>query len=436
MTIHVQRDRTQKPNAWLAKPLTVLFSAVAACLPAARLIVGSDALIQVTAVSLLGCVLVALGYVARARYFGLWVAAAVMMPAAGAISGLINSSLAPSFILGLTTGLMILTMACVFTRLIRERPQAVRYIVGWFLVGQTVSASAGILQLLGLRISEGLIFGRATGLAEHPNTLGLMSAIAILASLGAWRSVRGVGRAILVVVMVVNGAALVGTGSLSAMLALVAGLAVGILAARKVIGTAVTGILVLALAGGALAASNVEQTFLDSVFYRIAVVTGQSSSGGGAASLEVRELTYAWAWDWIARSPLVGVGLDPRNAGTFDGVTAVHNYLLRGWYQGGIIYVAWLAMLTLVLIFGTVGAALRRRADPWSTSIAFGILVFAFTAAFLNQPQYWLPLLMALTIATRSRELEHDDPTHASTDTRRPRSSAHTTVHPGASHSR
>lgn len=436
MTIHVQRHRTQKPNPWLAKPLTVLFSAVAACLPAARLIVGSDTLLQVTAVALLGCVLAALGYVSRARYFGLWVAAAVMMPAAGAISGLINSSLAPSLILGLTTGLMILTMACVFARLIHERPQAVRHIVGWFLVGQTVSASAGILQLLGVRISEGLIFGRATGLAEHPNTLGLMSAIAILTSLGAWRSVPGVGRAVLVVVMLVNAAALVGTGSLSAMLALVAGLAVGILAARKVIGTAVTGVLVLALAGGALAAANVEQTFLDSVFYRVAVVTGQSSGGGGgAASLEVRELTYAWAWDWIARSPLVGVGLDPRNAGTFDGVTVVHNYLLRGWYQGGIIYVAWLAMLTLVLLFGIVLSALRRKADPWATAIAFGILIFAFTAAFLNQPQYWLPLLMSLTIATRSREMD-GDPVSPLTDVRQPSSSVRTVIHQGGSDSR
>lgn len=398
-----------RPNAWLGTPLTIVYSAMAACVPVSRTVFGTDISLQVAALAAMGLVLSALGYVARPPHTWLWIAGAVMIPAAGLISGA-NSSVSSSLLVGVMSAVMIVTQVCVITRLINERPPAVRHIAIWFIVGQTISAAAGVLQLLGFRIAEGLIFGRATGLAEHPNTLGLMAIIVILISLGAWRGANGIVRIVLVGVIALNGAVLVGTGSLSAMLALAAGLFIGILAARKVIGTAVTGILVLALAGGAVAISNVEQTFLDSIFYRVAVVTGQSSGGGGAASLEVRELTYAWAWDWIDKSPILGVGLDPRNAGTFDGVTVVHNYLLRGWYQGGIIYVAWLALLTLTVTFGIVVAALRRRSDPWAASIVFGILVFAFTAAFLNQPQYWMPFLLAFVLASRRIPSAADGP--------------------------
>jgi len=429
----ISKTTRARPNMWLGSPLTVIYSVMAACVPASRTVFGTDIFLQVVVLGAMGLVLTALGYVARPPHAWLWIAGAVMIPAAGLVSGA-NSSVSSSLLVGLITAVMIVTQVCVFTRLIAERPSAVRHIVTWFIVGQTISAAAGVLQLLGFRVAEGLIFGRATGLAEHPNTLGLMAVIVILIGLGAWRGAHGFVRIVLIGVMAVNGAALVGTGSLSAMLALAAGLFVGILAARKVIGTAVTGILVLALAGGALALSNVEQTFLDSIFFRIAVVTGQSSGGGGAASLEVRELTYAWAWDWIDRSPILGVGLDPRNSGTFDGVTAVHNYLLRGWYQGGIIYVVWLALLTLTVVFGIVISALRRRSDPWAASIAFGILVFAFTAAFLNQPQYWMPFLLAFVLASRRTSSPTDESLPENTPrSKRPKRRALATT--GATHS-
>ncbi|RWR19184.1 O-antigen ligase family protein [Microbacterium enclense] len=397
----------QAPNAWLGAPLTVFWSVLALCIPASRTVFGTDVLRQTLVLGAIGLVLAALGYVARPPHPGVWIAAVCLIPLAAVMSGT-NSSISASVAVGVSATVMIVTMVCVLTRLVRDRPQALRHILTWFLVGQTVSAAAGVLQLVGVSVGEGLVFGRATGLAEHPNTLGLMAAIAILVCLGVWRRSADFTRLVLAGVILVNGAALVGTGSLSAMLALAAGLAVGLLAARKVIGTAVTGVLVLALVGGALALANVEQNLLDSVFTRVEVVTGQSS-GGGAASLEVRELTYAWAWDWINSSPFVGVGLDPRNAGTFDGVTVVHNYLLRGWYQGGILYVAWLALLSLTVVFGVVIAALRRRADPWAAAITFGILVFAFTAAFLNQPQYWMPLLLAIVCASRAPTPPPDD---------------------------
>lgn len=398
-----------RPNVWLGAPLTVIYSVMAVCLPVSRTVFGTDISLQVAVLAAMGLVLSALGYVARPPHAWLWISGAAMIPAAGLVSG-VNSSVSSSLLVGLLSAAMIVTQVSVITRLVRERPQAVKHIVGWFIVGQTVSAAAGVLQLLGFRIADGLIFGRATGLAEHPNTLGLMAIIVILIGLGVWKGAHGLLRIALLGVITLNGAVLVGTGSLSAMLALAAGLFIGIIAARKVIGTAVTGILVLALAGSAVALSNVEQTFLDSIIYRITVVTGQSSGGGGAASLEVRELTYAWAWDWIDKSPILGVGLDPRNAGTFDGVTVVHNYLLRGWYQGGIIYVTWLVLLTLTVTFGIVIAALRRRSNPWAASIVFGILVFAFTAAFLNQPQYWMPFLLAFVLASRRTSPATDGP--------------------------
>lgn len=62
------------------------------------------------------------------------------------------------------------------------------------------------------------------------------------------------------------------------------------------------------------------------------VVLGEQS--GGVASAEIRFQTYNHALSYISRDPVVGVGMDSMNQSTVALDLVVHNYLLRGWYQG------------------------------------------------------------------------------------------------------
>lgn len=385
-------------NPWLSRPVLVIFCAVSAVLPSAREVFGADSPILIVALDALLLVLLLLGFMRRPPYAPLWVVGGLLTVVGAVMSGT-NSSVRGSLFVGATLAVLCVLFPFALARLCHDRPRAAAQVAGWFLVGQTVSAAAGIAQLAGIHIATGLIFGRATGFAGHPNTLGVMAALALIAVLGLWRSAGAAIRVALAGAFLLNSAALAATGSLSAMLAAIAAIAVGVVAARRVIGTVVSAIIVGA---GGFAAWQIllpgQDSLLSSIGYRLAVVTGDSDGAGGAASLDVRGLTYEWAWRSITASPIIGVGMDPSNAGTFDGQTVVHNFLLRGWYQGGLPVFVWLVLLTGAVIV-TVLRALRTRRGGWAAAGAVCMIVFAFTSAFLNQPAYWWPLQFALIVA-------------------------------------
>lgn len=385
-------------NAWLAGPVLVLLGAVAAVLPLSREVFGADSLGFVLLLDALFVVLLLLGYVSRPPLGALWLIGGALLTVGAIISGS-NSSIRASLVVGASLAVMVSLFPFVLVRLRQDRPRSLLLLSKWFILGQSVSALAGIGQLGGLDVGEGLIFGRATGLAGHPNTLGVMAALAILAALGVWCAGRSRTRLALVGVIVLNAFILAATGSLSAMLAALVAIVFGVIAARRVIGSVIAAILLGAAAvlGWQVLLPD-QDSFLSSIGYRFSVVTGGAGGAGGAASLDVRNLTYEWAWRWINESPIVGVGMDPLNAGTFDGSTVVHNFLLRGWYQGGLPVLIWLLLLSgavLVVAF----RALHRREGIWAAAAALGVVVFALTSAFLNQPAYWLPLQFALTVA-------------------------------------
>ncbi|GAD35036.1 hypothetical protein MTS1_02408 [Microbacterium sp. TS-1] len=404
---HVTISERVPRNLWFAGPSLLVFSALAAVLPASRLAFGADPLGLVLAIDLFLTVCFLLGYLRRPPFLWLWATGAVLVPLGAALSGT-NSSVRGSLLVGASLAAMCLLLPPVLTRLMADRPRSMAVIAGWFIAGQTVSALAGVAQFAGIHVGAGLIFGRATGLAGHPNTLGVMAALAIVAAIALWGRATPARRWLLGVVALMNALVLVSTGSLSAILAAVAAVGFGVVAARRVIGTAVS--LIIILAGGFATTQLLlpgEDTLFSSIGYRLLVVTGESDGSGGAASLDIRDQTYEWAWRWIEKSPVVGVGMDPLNAGTFDGTTVVHNFLLRGWYQGGLPVVLWLTLVALVVLT-LMARALRRGKGGWPVSAAFGVLVFGFTAAFLNQPTYWLPLIFAILVTAHAQRRPAD----------------------------
>lgn len=375
-----------------------LFSLIAALLPLERFLLTDAtvasriwwAMIAFFALCVLG------GRVARPPFPFIWVSALVLIPLGGLISGTttnINSSLQVALPLALMVGL-----APFVLRYYVLRSRAFLWVVGGaFVATQSFSGAMGMVQLAGGEPFETtLIFGRTTGLAGHPNVLGIMAVIAILGLLAALPRVRRSARLLVVALLVLNGLALVFSGSLSAMLAATTGLVVVLAVKRRLIATFVTVVL-----GGTLVAIFAGAGGLDPfgalspITTRVEVVLGTAEVNGGAASLSTRILTYEWAWRFISADPLIGVGMDARNAGTYNGYTPVHNYILHAWYRGGLFFFIW-------QVFATVGYlrlllnALTTKVEAVAAGLMMAVVVFAATSAFYDQQSYWMPLLLAI----------------------------------------
>lgn len=393
-----------RPNMWLSRFVFVAVVAVAVVLPFYRVLAGADTsrLTQISAVALV--VLVALGYFVRPSLSPLWLLAIPLIVTGSAVSGT-NSSVRSSLLIGAVLAVNCALAPGVLARLLRDIPRAGVWITACFVASQTVSASVGLLQLAGIAVlGQSAVFSRATGLAGHPNVLGVMAGLAIVSIIGLWPHAAARRRPALIFAALINAAALVGTGSLSAMMATVIAVALIVVLKRKVILITITLVAIGAAIALFLAFTSGDAVPLfDVIGHRIGVVTGTGDGTGGAASVDIRRSTYDWAWNWVEQSPLVGVGMDPMNAPTFNGFTVVHNYLLRGWYQGGILVFIWLLLLTVAVLFRMIPAAIRNDLLAAPTAAIVLILTFGFTSSMLAQAIYWLPLLFAAALFSEVR---------------------------------
>ncbi|WP_431796614.1 O-antigen ligase family protein [Microbacterium enclense] len=379
-----------------------LFSLIAAVLPIERFLLTDATLAsRIWWAMIAFLVLCAVGgRVARPPFPFVWVSALVLIPLGGLISGTttnIESSLQVALPLALMVGL-----APFVLRYYVLRSRAFLWVVGGaFVAAQSFSAAMGMWQLAGGQPFETtLIFGRTTGLAGHPNVLGIMAVIAMLGLLAALPRVRRGVKLVVVALLVLNGLALVFSGSLSAMLAATTGLVVVLAVKRRLVATFVTVVL-----GGALVATFAGAGGLDPfgalspITTRVEVVLGTAEVNGGAASLSTRMLTYEWAWRYISADPLIGVGMDARNAGTYNGYTPVHNYILHAWYRGGLFFFIWQVFATVGYVRLLVNA-LTSKVAAVAAGLMMAIVVFAATSAFYDQQSYWMPLLLAIACQT------------------------------------
>lgn len=361
-------------------PVERLISSLAGTVPA-----------QGVLVALLACA--ALGRLARPVFAPWWPVLGALTVASALLTG---QGVVPGASLwaGVRLGVVLALTPFVLAFYIREH----RRFLGWAVIGfvlvQSASAVGAVLQWGGLGFfgmyARG---GRANGLAVHPNILGLMSALVVTVVLHRLlsRAPRSTTQA--VVLLPLHVVAVFLSGSLSGSLALVAGGLVVAAVHRFLIrglvlaAVALAGVAAMAVAG-AVDLGGVTQRFTE----RVQSVSGVGSEATG--SLLERQLTYEYALDWIARSPVVGRGLDDVNAGTYNGETVVHNFLLRSWFQGGLLLVV-VALAVHVMAVVAVVRAWRRRTDAVAAGTIAAILTYAASAAFLGQYQYWLPLLAA-----------------------------------------
>lgn len=321
-----------------------------------------------------------------------WVASAALILLAGAISGTssdVAASLRTAVGLAVLVGIAPFVLNYYFT----ASRSFSRRIATAFLCVQSISATAALAQVAGLSVlGAEANSGRANGLAGHPNVQGLMCVIALVLVVAMFRSTRGIRRAALVLFSGVNLGALIATGSLSSLLSLGAAAVVLIIVYRAGVRSILLGTLGLAATVGLFLAAGFDPgALLAPVNHRIDVVTGESV---GVASLGIRQQTYVFAWDYIQSDPLIGVGMDPTNQGTYNGITVVHNYILHAWYQGGLAMFLAIASISILVLARVVRAMVSGKKAPEAAILA-AVIVYALGSAFYDQQQYWLPLILA-----------------------------------------
>ena len=344
-----------------------------------------------------------------------WVASAALLVLAGAISGTssdVSASLRTAVGLAALVGLAPFVFNYYFT----SSPSFGRRIAVAFLCVQSVSATAALAQVAGLRVlGAAANSGRANGLAGHPNVQGLMCVIALVLIVAMFRYTRGTQKVALVLFAGVNLGALIATGSLSSLLSMGAAAVVLIIVYRAGVRSLLLGTLGLAATVILFLAAGFDpNTLLAPVNHRIDVVTGESV---GVASLGIRQQTYAFAWDYIQSDPLVGVGMDPTNQGTYNGITVVHNYILHAWYQGGLAMFLAISAISIVIVVRIIRAMVEREKGP-EAAIMAAVIVYALGSAFYDQQQYWLPLILAYVASFHKsgpRPPERDETTGRST---------------------
>lgn len=345
---------------------------------------------------LVGIIGVLLGRVYRVNGFGILIGASFLILAAGFISG--SNSNVPSSTLVATSfvGFVLFTSLSLSFQ-IRHFRWFTKTMLVLFLVAHTLSIGVAFAQAVGID-AFGLSQrgGRVNGLAYHPNVLGIISVLVVLFLTGFIFKNRGsiVWAGFLILA---NLYAIVLSGSLSSLLALLAGLAIflnklGVWERFIVLFYSFVALLFVFSIG--------TKPFLrllpDFTQERMRVVLGEQS--GGVASAEIRFQTYNHALSYISRDPVVGVGMDSMNQSTVALDLVVHNYLLRGWYQGG--FLLFVGFLVLTIYYLWQAQRLARFGHLEFSSIIVALFAFALTSAFYTQSNYWLPIIFCGVLAS------------------------------------
>uniref|UniRef100_A0A5Q5BFT6 O-antigen polymerase n=2 Tax=unclassified Mycobacterium TaxID=2642494 RepID=A0A5Q5BFT6_MYCSS len=333
-----------------------------------------------------------LGRVARPLYPVIWILAGYGAVVA-TVTATGRASVPDNLFTGSQLAILLGVGPFVLRWLVLNIPDFTRTVCIAFLIGQTCSSAAGIAQIMGTSVfGFATVQGRAPGLSAHPNVLGLLSCLALLVCVQALvherqpRILIGAAGA-----SAINIGGLLSTGSLSSLMAGAAGLLVTAICLRDqikhlsriIVGTAIVSWVVLTYTDFADNMRTPADRYLQ--------VTGQTDA---ESTWEIRQRTYQFAWDAIREDPLFGVGLPVKFGATFDGITLTHNFLLRSWFQGGIA-LALLGSLIVLAVLIVAMKALRHKDNGLAAGVLVTVMAFALTSAFFEQPNYWLPALLA-----------------------------------------
>jgi hypothetical protein len=304
----------------------------------------------------------------------------------------------------MVNGVFVLVVWQWTSRQLLDTRERTRRAMGAYVLGASTSAAVAVLQSLlhtslGVR-QESATASRVVGLAQQPNiaavtfALAIVFGIAIVMEQGAGRYRFRLG------CLVVLGLALMFTGSVSGMAAVLAGVVLlmvrrGIRLRRLVaVGVILVGVY---MAGTAIEGHHGHSAL--NPFSRLQATTGQNT---GYNTVDPRIQTMKAVFSKVAAQPLVGRGLDLQSSlvyyNPYEGVWyPTHDIVLLYWYQGGIVFLAGAVIVT--------GSAFRRLArvprSPTSDALLCGaitVLIYSLAGPELFDRWLWLPFVLAMTL--------------------------------------
>lgn len=285
----------------------------------------------------------------------------------------------------------------------------VRLGVSLWIVSLAVSGGAAVAQLfLGDVIPyTDPVFGRMTGTAQHVNDLGGSTAVALPAAVGlAFYGAAGSPTRLLgVVSTLLITVGLVLSGSITGLLAAAVGIMVAALLGRRKLSFGIAATVIALAIFVIWNVSTAEDAA--SLSERISSVSGRS--GTAAARFDGFEL----AWGRIAENPFVGVGFGPDSLLPGGEVSdLIHNAFLNTWYQGGLLSLLGLILISLSVLRAGIEAAVA--AETAGERVLAGSLVGSFAVYLtfgLGQPTLyvrygWVPVALLLALRTVQRRRE------------------------------
>lgn len=287
-------------------------------------------------------------------------------------------------------------------------PAHVQLAVTAWVVSAAVSSAGAVAQFfLGDVIPGGNVaWGRATGFTPQVNSLGGLTAVALVPSLMVAAQSKGWVRAFAYAITTLIAAGLLLSGSVGGLLAAAISTAVWLVASRRARQTlAVLSVLVVAtvlLFGGR------GRTDSPALFHRFSKVTQSDAPRSTGGTLYSRIDVYRSAWNEIRDQPFVGVGLDAASSTQRVGFQ-VHNIALQPWYTAGI-----LGVLGIFILFGSLAHAgfrvvLRAEtARERRLALALYASFLAFVIDALSEPilyvRYgWVPVAFLLALRAQQR---------------------------------
>jgi O-antigen ligase len=274
-------------------------------------------------------------------------------------------------------------------------------------ISAAVSSFAAILQLFAGNLIQGtsISWGRMSGLTQHVNDLGGLTAIALIPAvmLATRPSVSRGWRALHLVVLGLVVAGLILSGSVTGFVSAALGLGLWVILARRgrvMLAVGVVACVVVGVAGLQLTSHG------RSPLQRLEQVT--SLNGGERGTLVTRIALDERAVQVVEHNPLIGVGLDAADARDRIG-NFVHNMLLGAWMGAGLLGLAGIVLVVVAIV--RVGLQSVRAADDdderiLALALVTGVtvfVVFGMAAPLLYQRYGWMPA--ALVVALRHQQL-------------------------------
>jgi hypothetical protein len=324
----------------------------------------------------------------------------------------------PSSAIGAGVKFVLVTVAWIWLGVIvlETTEQIMLAILAWGFAAAACTAAA-LAQLAFGDIIPGTspTWDRMTGLSQHVNELGVITALTVIPLAAVALLTRGRDRYLTAALGVIALGGLVLSGSVSSAFALLCGLGVAVaLGGRRLIriatqrrvliaGAVVTTVFVVVISAG------VASGHVPSPWQRLTATTSTNTdteSDRENATLWRRVDTLKIGWERVRDDPLTGAGLNPDTLGLAGNDTFVHDTYLGTW--AGLGFLSLLGLLLCVTAPIAAGAGLLKlRRDPrplivglMTTEVAFA--VYALATPALYRRFCWVPaLLLAALAATK-----------------------------------